>query len=344
MVFVHRCTFAPQPISRALLHASILIQLPPETLTKGRTLTNVLFIAGWQRSGTTLLGDILGSYDKASHIGELTYLFTPTHPAGGLCGCGVPLVECPLWTDALKTSGLVDKSHLANRARLSASRMRHVPKMTLYWKHRRIRAPYSRFLSDLYPAIARASQADIVVDSSKTPGEALAAVTASGVSARILHLVRDPRGCAYSTSRRAKQHHSGSKRQMRVKSPHESSVRWLQVNGLIEGIKASLPKERSMTVRYEDLMKEPRDVIEDIADWAGLASDASPFTSSSTAELVTSHTVMGNPNRFSKRTVSLELDDEWRREMQLRDALAATLPAIPLIPRYGYHVLPFSQS
>ncbi len=35
-------------------------------------MVKVLYIAGWQRSGTTVAGNVLGSTPGAMHIGELT--------------------------------------------------------------------------------------------------------------------------------------------------------------------------------------------------------------------------------------------------------------------------------
>ena len=58
-------------------------------------MVKVLFIAGWQRSGTTVAGNVLGSAPGAAHIGELHYLWMKEHPAGFECGCGELIFECP---------------------------------------------------------------------------------------------------------------------------------------------------------------------------------------------------------------------------------------------------------
>ena len=60
-------------------------------------MVKVLHIAGWQRSGTTVAGNVLGSTPGAMHIGELHYLWMKEHPAGFECGCDELIFECSVW-------------------------------------------------------------------------------------------------------------------------------------------------------------------------------------------------------------------------------------------------------
>src|SRR5699024_2480499 len=134
---------------------------------------------------------------------------------------------------------------------------------------------YSQYLSRIYRAISEQSGARLVVDSSKTPSEGLAAAMAPGVDVKFLHLVRDPRACAYSTSKRSKAHQgSTSGVRMKRKSAALSSARWSQVNVLTERyLTGSVPHGHYMTVRYEDLMTEPSERLTEIANWAGIDGD-----------------------------------------------------------------------
>lgn len=300
------------------------------------TMTKVVYIAGWVRSGSTLLGNILGSYPSSCHLGEVTHLFTPAHPTNNLCGCGLVFEECPVWGRALHESGLADNLQNANHLRLLTARLRHTPGLVYEWKRREQRSLYSDLLSRLYPAVSTSAGAEFIIDSSKSPGEAMAAATAIDCNTKIIHLVRDPRGCAYSTSQRAKQHHPNLSTRTRTLSPQESSIRWLQSNGLVELVRAAIPRNQSAIVRYEDLMANPVEVVGSLAKWIGLDSDASPFTGPSTVELKENHTAMGNPNRFSAHNVSLNLDEEWRQRMSNRHYWSATFPALPLLRRYNY--------
>ncbi len=59
-------------------------------------------------------------------------------------------------------------------------------------------ARYAEYTGALFNAIADLSGADVIVDSSKSPARALALSRTPGLDVRMLHLVRDVRGVAYS--------------------------------------------------------------------------------------------------------------------------------------------------
>jgi len=299
----------------------------------------VLYLVGWQRSGTTITGNILGSAPNACHIGELAYLFKNEHPAGGKCGCGMLLQYCPIWSQVLEDVGVdwTERTEIDN-VRIRAARMRHIPKMLRAWKLTGVIPEYSQLLSRVYSAVVKRSNAEVVIDSSKTPAEGLAAAMAPSAEVKFLHLVRDPRGCAYSTAIRRKRHiGSLAGERMKHKSVALSSVRWTQVNLLTElYIKRVVPPERYMRVRYEDLMANPKVHLQKIAEWTGLTFDDVPVSDSGEATLAPSHTVMGNPNRHVTGSTQLQKDDEWIIKLDRRKKIYATAPALPLLHKYGY--------
>ena len=66
-------------------------------------MTTVLYIAGTGRSGSTVLAAILGEVEGVFAAGEVRYLWQRGLVEGRLCGCGVPVAECPLWSAVLAT-------------------------------------------------------------------------------------------------------------------------------------------------------------------------------------------------------------------------------------------------
>ena len=61
----------------------------------------VLFLAGKGRSGGTLLANLLGQVPGFFNVGELNRLWDWGLVSNYLCGCGVPVRECPTWTAIL---------------------------------------------------------------------------------------------------------------------------------------------------------------------------------------------------------------------------------------------------
>src|SRR3954466_8311379 len=65
------------------------------------TRTRVLSIVGPGRSGTTILGNILGEVQGITNAGELRWLWRRGLMEQRPCGCGLPPVECPRWSVVL---------------------------------------------------------------------------------------------------------------------------------------------------------------------------------------------------------------------------------------------------
>src|SRR5580692_3233646 len=70
--------------------------------------TVVLYIAGTGRSGSTLLASLLGEVDGVFSAGEVRYLWQRGLAESRLCGCGVPVRECLIWSRVLAESGHLD--------------------------------------------------------------------------------------------------------------------------------------------------------------------------------------------------------------------------------------------
>mgnify|MGYP001305928265 CR=1 FL=1 len=57
----------------------------------------LVYIAGYGRSGSTLLDVILGMHPEIECNGELSYLFNIADDYQERCDCGLELKECPKW-------------------------------------------------------------------------------------------------------------------------------------------------------------------------------------------------------------------------------------------------------
>ena len=55
----------------------------------------VVYVLGWYRSGTTLLGNLLGQLPGFVSVGELQALWHALSHPESLCGCGLTLGYAP---------------------------------------------------------------------------------------------------------------------------------------------------------------------------------------------------------------------------------------------------------
>jgi len=297
------------------------------------SVTRVLYVAGTGRSGSTLLARVLDRADGVFAAGELRYVWQRGLVEDRVCGCGEPFSRCPFWAEVLDRAfggPPVDAPGIIDTQR-SLTRLRHVPR-TLTIGGPEAPAGYLESLARLYGAVAEVSGCDVVVDSSKLPSYGSVIAQVPGLDVRVVHLVRDPRGAAYSWSR-SKPQPDGDGTMQRMSVVKSSSL-WLAWN-------ASAPllfrdRDRYRAIRYEDLVARPRDTVDEILAFAGHTGDGAPFVGERTVALERSHTVAGNPNRLESGRVELREDQAWTTALgRARRALVTAVTA-PLLGRFDY--------
>jgi hypothetical protein len=295
--------------------------------------TRVLYVAGTGRSGSTLLARVLDRADGVFAAGELRYVWQRGLLEDRLCGCGEPFSRCPFWSDVIERAFGADDVDVRGvvHAQRALTRLRHVPRILTIGGHE-APAGYLQTLSRLYRAVAEVSGCSLVVDSSKLPSYGFVLAQVPDLDVRVVHLVRDPRGAAYSWSRTKPQPDRGGG--MQRMSVLKSSSLWLAWN-------ASAPvlfrePTRYSRVRYEDLVARPREVVDQILEFAGHRGDGTPFVGERTVALERSHTVAGNPNRLESGPVELREDQAWTAAMGRAQQALVTAVTTPLLGRFDY--------
>jgi sulfotransferase family protein len=300
----------------------------------------VLYIAGWGRSGSTILSSILGQIDGLFSVGEIRYIWDRALLENRLCGCGSPFRGCPVWAKVLDGAfGGAGEMDVDRIIRLRESmRTRHLP-LTLFPKGRRVLrsglVEYAEILGKLYRAVQSTTGSKVIVDSSKFPSYAWALDTVPAIDLYVVHLVRDPRGVAYSWQRRKRQPDTEDLVHMESRDPVESSLFWIVWNLATETFWGRFPR-RYFRLRYEDFVDEPRAAVGRILDLLQEEATALPFVGDREVKLTANHTVSGNPNRFQTGMVTLQPDVEWKEKMKYKDRALTTLLTWPLLLRYGY--------
>lgn len=305
----------------------------------------ICYVAGFGRSGSTLLGELLGQIEGFSSVGEIRQYFMQRERPGWRCGCDMPLVECPFWSQVAKRGHPPIDSITADRVVSlwrQSFRTRHVPKLAWEWmvRHREPAPEYAAMLLSLYSAIAEVSGADVVVDTSKRPADALITASIPEVELFLVHLVRDPRAVAFSWSRtRPSPGGIPGGQPLGKRTTAQSSAQWLYNNASFSTLLRRLagPKHY-LRIRYEDFVAEPRATLEAIGMLLGQPIGDLPFLDGRTVRLRSTHTVAGNPARFRTGPIELSMDDEWRRAMSPRQRWLATAVASPLMPSMGYRI------
>jgi hypothetical protein len=300
----------------------------------------VLFVAGLGRSGSTLIDRLLGQVPGFCSVGELVFLWERGLHGGQRCGCGEPLPSCPFWTEVGERAfgGWARVDPEAVRAlQRRVDRNRYVPLMYAPWlssSHRRLARRYAEIEGRVYESIAHTAGASVVVDSSKHVSTSTLLRTVPGVDLRIAHLVRDPRGVAFSWQRVvARPDVVGRAAFMDRIPPWRVSARWLGYNLSIDVLRRGRP---GALVRYEDFVAEPRRALSELVSLAGLPRADLSFLDAGGTALEVTHSVSGNPSRFEVGPAAIRPDEQWRRSMPTGARRLVTALTGPALVRYGY--------
>ena len=163
----------------------------------------ILYIAGWGRSGSTILGNILGEYEGFVHIGELSSIWSNGYKRNTPCGCGKLFYGCPFW------SAITDQVPCTKEdAQHFFSVLRGEKKDE----------GYKEKVLSFYRAIEKETQAKVIVDSSKSVKQ-LELIKALDLPFYIVHLVRDPRAVAFSWLKKRSHEGGEGKRVLMAKRP-----------------------------------------------------------------------------------------------------------------------------
>jgi Sulfotransferase domain len=288
----------------------------------------VLYVAGWMHSGTTILGNILGELDGFFAAGELRHFWRDAGTNREPCGCGAPLLDCPVWRAVLTTAfgdparvdfdrlAAVDAELLLNRRALRLLRGRALESRGL--------DEYLDAVARLYAALVEVTGCPIIVDTSKSPLYALLLGRIEQIDLRVLQLVRDPRGWMYSRIDRDNQDIGWVTGLLLFDFWHAlAEARWRG-------------RDNYALLRYEDFASHPVEWVGAVARLAGAPNARLPFSDERHVSLHGNHNVNGNRNRTVTGSVEIRPDVRWRHGLPLRQQALGAAIAWPLLLRHGY--------
>jgi hypothetical protein len=300
----------------------------------------VLYIVGKGRSGSTILDHVLGQVPGVVSTGELWFLWEWGVLRGGSCGCGEPVASCPVWSEVLGRLG-IDEAAARDLLELQRRTMSWPRVPRALHASRSGRAAwadgrrYGATLSEVYGTLAEVTGARVIVDSSKWPAHLGLLGQVPQIRPLGLHLVRDPRAVAHSNRRRRSARGRGDAQEMPRFGVTHVAASWIARNLAVELV-AGCGLAGWRRQRYEDFARAPRATLMEILDFVGLGGAELPFIDERTIELRATHTVGGNPSKFSVGETVIRPDDEWHHASSGARRTAMTALTVPLLARYGY--------
>ncbi|WP_306215594.1 sulfotransferase [Actinoplanes sp. RD1] len=305
-------------------------------------MARVLFLGGLGRSGTTLVERLLGELPSVCALGEIVHLWQRDVRDNERCGCGARFAACTFWKRvgevAFRGWDNVDVERV-HALRDAVERTRFIPRLAAAQLPRELLLQvreYAGFYTRVYTAAAEVSGAQVVVDSSKHSALAHVLRWAGGIDLRVVHVVRDARGVAYSWTKTVARPETDGSDEMTRYSPGRSALLWNAHNaafGLLA--RRGVPVSR---IRYEQFLADPRGALTSLAGFAELpiAEADLAFLGDGYADLGVGHSAAGNPMRFTVGRLPLRRDDAWVRALPEKQRRLVGTVCGPMLRAYGY--------
>lgn len=302
----------------------------------------VLYIGGAGRSGSTLLELILGNTPGFVSVGEIRFWWEYMAEGGLRCGCGALLSECPFWGDVqellLARNPELDIAHIAALAR-RLDRTHNLPR---YGRALTTRdadvAELVAAMDQLYRAVWETGGKRTIVDSSKVPSHLYLLSQIAGLDLRLLQLVRDGRAVAYSWNKRHKKELAAvdSSARMARHSNLRAVLVWAIENNYVR--RFGLGLQHTAVMRYEDFAANPGTVLGQALQELGWPILEPRVLDQQAFYPQPTHSVGGNPLRFSRQALTVRPDTEWQEQMSPATQRTLGLLFAPVFRRYHYTI------
>lgn len=278
-----------------------------------------VYVMGHGFSGSTLLAFLLGAHPEISTVGEVGIAPTSkARPEEFVCSCGRPLRDCPFWSDVaarMRARGLAfdpvrDELHLREDLGPLAGKLlhaglrgplleaaRHLGLALVPRARRELRRFLDRYVA-FVDSVREVQGGRVFVDASKYPERAALLARRPELDLRVVHLLRDGRAVACSSMRN------------RNMSPAEAATSWARDLRRCERVRARLAPDRWLTLRYEDLCRDPAASLERVFRFAGVDPGAGRIADFRAVE----QHIVGNRMRL-QRTSEIRLDERWREAL-----------------------------
>jgi hypothetical protein len=289
---------------------------------KAKNSIKILYIMGYGRSGSTITDILLHQHPETFSVGALNNIYQ-WFIRDELCACGETVNHCSFWNDVTQQAGITSQiKDLAPPLKLQSL-------VEDIWHFRSLlqgkldasqTKKYAHAMEALFSSIADVGNTTVIIDSSKSTrdctGRALALHRHTNLDIKVLHLIRDGRGVAWSAMKSA----GSEERKRLINLPFFNFIRttlsWTLVNWLARITIKALPSESVMTLKYEDLCANPASALKRVGDFVTLDFQAVSDDVLQGKELAISHNLGGNRVRFTKK-LTFRPDETWPDTMPL---------------------------
>lgn len=259
-----------------------------------------ILIIGQGHSGSTLLDSILDMHTSVIGVGEL-FRYKRAVLRGELCGCGKSVSECSFWRCVLNNAGEVSMPLVYQT---TGDFLRNTNKYVSMEQGTPALVHTQNFFDEhvrMYDAIRFCAKKTIIVDSSKSPDKAALLINHGMKNVRIIHLVRDGRGVAYSYVKKT------------GKPFLQFAREWFMTNVKVLIVHRRYPDVPYLRIQYARLAAHPEETIRQLVSWYGASFEEHMLSFREKPH----HQIGGNVKLKKKTDDTIRFDDAWKREITM---------------------------
>jgi hypothetical protein len=323
-------------------------------------MSSLAYLLAASHSGSTLLAMLLGAHPQACSVGELkaTSLGDPDQYR---CSCRRLIRECDFWAkvrSAMADEGVADfeitnagTSIFEVQSRYAQRLLRPLYRgglletvrdsaLTFSPAWRRHLAETQKRNAALIRALHSITRARVVIDSSKVALRLKYLLRVANLDLKVIRVIRDGRAVALTYTNEwayadasdptLRGGGAGVKRPTARQNMHDAAMEWRRSNEASDALLQTLPRNRWIEVRYEELCADPRATLSKICDFLGLDPNRINLDFRSKE-----HHVIGNGMRMDS-TSEIRLDTRWKTDLSKEDLRAFDEVAGDLNRKYGY--------
>lgn len=228
----------------------------------------IIYIAGYGRSGSTLLDTILSAHPELEGVGEIKYLFQEI-----IDGKELPEVWHPVMEDFKNQVpfSIAEANRITKKAQSPFSPV-----------SAKTKADYKQIWTPILQSLQKKFPDSIFIDSSKSASDAFKRpllLREMGYDVHVIHLIRSPKDVMISLgkkgSNRLLEKGKAGKEAILTGGSMRALINWTWINLGVSWIYTRYHGLKTYALKYEDLINHTATCLDEIAQFVGV--DAAPF-------------------------------------------------------------------
>jgi hypothetical protein len=255
----------------------------------------IIYIMSNERSGSTLIENILSKSSQMVSVGETYLLGGYIHKTGPgstwdwNCSCGESLLECDFWNKIYRNLNILNPQKITNTKIV-------YPKRKDKEKQKSENSKVVSLINGMYTAVFETTNCTMLIDSSKKAFHGVSLYKNSPFNFKFIYLKRDLRAVTFSKQKWRKKYGEKDISLLKLLLANYSHRLWCRL--MLWKIK----KKDVFKINYEDFFENPQQILNNMSQFF----DFDAYEMPEFMELVDDHTIAGTPNRFEKRKIKYD--------------------------------------